>query len=127
MTFPLKRLLALMPGSFLVALSQIEIEDEKENRLVLNADGWPIELEKASQVVSCSGRPVATFSSVESVDVEHFTNGKRFEWYVLSLRLHGGKRLAIGRSTDGSQVSIVAAHVATITSKRVRAIETAGF
>lgn len=127
MAFPVKRLLAWMPGSMLVAFSQIEIESEDENRLVLSADGWPVAFDKRSQVVSYSGKPVASFSSVDSVDIAHFINGKRFEWWVLSLRLRGGKTLAIGRSTDGAQVSIAAAHAATITGRTVRAVRGVGF
>lgn len=126
MAFPIKRLLAFMPGGLLVALSRIEIEDESENKLVLSADGWPIVFDGASQVVSHSGQPVAAFASFETVDIAHFVNGKRFEWWVLSLTLRGGKKLALGRSTDGVQVSIVAAHTATFTGKRVRTVERVG-
>lgn len=126
MVFPVKRLLAWLPGSMLVAFSQIEIESEDKNRLVLSADGWPVVFDKRSQVVSFSGKPVASFSSVDSVDIAYFINGKRFEWWVLRLRLRGGKTLAIGRSTDGAQVSIVAAHAATITGRAVRAVNGVG-
>ena len=38
MAFPLKRMLAFMPGSFLVAFSAIEIDTDDENGLVLSAD-----------------------------------------------------------------------------------------
>jgi hypothetical protein len=127
MIFPLKRILAFMPGSILVAFSDIEIEREDENGLVLNADGWLVAFDKVSQTVSYSGQPVASFSSVVSIEVKHFVNGKRFEWWVLSLNLLGGKKLSIGRSTDGTQVSIVAAHASTITGKNVRATEAVGF
>ncbi len=126
MAFPIKRLLAFMPGGLFVALSQIEIEDESANQLILNADGWPIVFDRSSQVVSHSGQIVAVFSSVETVDIAHFVNGKRFEWWVLSLTLRGGKKLALGRTTDGVQVSIVAAHTATITGKSVRIVERVG-
>ena len=126
MAFSIKRLLAFMPGGLLVALSQIEIEDESENRLTLSADGWPIVFDRTSQLVSHSGQIVAAFSSVETVDIAHFVNGKRFEWWVLSLTLRGGKKLDLGRSTDGVQVSIVAAHTATITGKRVSTVERVG-
>lgn len=126
MVFPLKRILAFMPGSILVAFSDIEIEREDENRLVLNADGWLVAFDKPSQAVSYSGKRVASFSSVTSIEVEHFINGKRFEWWVLSLKLQGGKKLSIGRSTDGTQVSIAAAHAATITGKGVHAVEGVG-
>jgi hypothetical protein len=40
MTFLLKRALAFMPGSLLVALSNLEIEKHEEDKLELNADGW---------------------------------------------------------------------------------------
>jgi hypothetical protein len=126
MAFPIKRLLAFMPGGLFVALSQIEIEHETENRLVLSADGWPIIFDRSSRVVSHSGQIVAAFSSFETVDITHFVNGKRFEWWVLSLTLRGGKKLALGRSTDGIQVSMVAAHTATITGKRVCTAERVG-
>lgn len=122
MAFPMKRLLGLLPGSMLVALSRIEIKSEDENRLVLNADGWLVAFDKRTQIVSYSGKPVASFSSVGSIDITHFTNGKRLEWWVLSLKLRGGKTLAIGRSTDGAQTSIAAAHAATITGITVRAL-----
>ena len=59
MAFPIKRLLAFMPGGLFVALSQIEIEDESANQLILNADGWPIVFDRSSQVVSHSGQIVS--------------------------------------------------------------------
>ena len=126
MSFPIRRLLAFMPWGLFVALSQIEIEEESEYKLLLSADGWPIVFDKSTNVISHSGRTVATLSSVESVDIAHFINGKRFEWWVLSLTLRGGKTLPLGRSTDGVQVSIAAAHTATITGKLVRTVERVG-
>lgn len=123
---PLKRILAFMPGSFLVALSDIEIERDDEKRLVLNADGWLVTFDKPSQAVTYSGTAVASFSSVDAIEVRHFVNGKRFEWWVLSLRLLGGKNISIGRSADGAQVSIAAAHAATIIGKSVRALKGVG-
>jgi hypothetical protein len=127
MPFPLKQLLAFMPGSILVTLSSIDIEDEDDDRLLLNADERLIELKKSSQMVAYAGGPFLHFASIESVNVTRFVNGKRFEWYVLSFRLRGGGNLTIGRSTDGVQVSIIAAHIAGLTGRSVRAIEKTGF
>jgi hypothetical protein len=126
MAFSLKKLLAFMPGSFLAVLSDVEIEREDQNQLVLNADGWLVGFDKPSQVVSYSGRSVASFSTVEAVGVQHFVNGKRFEWWVLSLKLRGGKKLSVGRSTDGAQISIAAAHAASIMGKSVLATQGVG-
>lgn len=127
MTFLLKRILAFLPGGFLVALSTIGVEHEDKDGLVLNSDGWLTEFNKTAKLVSRSGTLVASFGSILSVDVEHYINGKRFEWWVLNLTLQGGKKLFIGRSTDSVEVSIVAAHVAEAVSKRVRAVERVGF
>ena len=127
MTFLLKRILAFLPGGFLVVLSTIGVEHEDKDGLVLNSDGWLTEFNKTAKLVSRSGTLVASFGSILSVDVEHYINGKRFEWWVLNLTLQGGKKLFIGRSTDSVEVSIVAAHVAEAVSKRVRAVERVGF
>ena len=121
----LKRALAFMPGSFLVALSDLEIEREDQSSLVLNADGWLVKFDKPSQVVTHSGKFVASFSSVETIDVEHFINGSLFGWWVLSLTLKAGRKFSIGRSVDGAQVLIAAAHAATVTGKKVRSFERA--
>ncbi|UUZ47807.1 hypothetical protein LP420_32605 [Massilia sp. B-10] len=119
-------MLVWMPGSLLVAMSHIEVEEKNEGRLVLNADGWPFSFERASQRISRAGQHVAAFAAVDSVDLAHFKNGKRFEWWVLSLQLRGGKTLTIGRSTDGAEASLAGASVATITGKQVRALERPG-
>ncbi len=126
MVFPLKRILSLMPEGVLAALSDVEIEKEDQNTLELLADGWRVTFDKPSQAVTYSGRQVASFSSLDSIDVAHFVNGRRFEWWVLSLRVRGGKKLRVGRSTDGAQISVVAAHAARITGKAVRAVEGVG-
>ncbi len=67
MTFLLKRALAFMPGSLLVALSNLEIEKHEEDKLELNADGWTVSFDKRSQAVSYSGRPMATHSDLPTV------------------------------------------------------------
>lgn len=123
----LKKLLAFMPGSFLVVYSEIAIESEDQNALVLNADGWLFAFDKLSRVVALAGKPVASFASVTTINIEHFTNGKRAEWWVLNLNLQGGKTVRIGRAADGTQASIAAAHVAGIMDKQVRVIQRSGF
>ena len=126
MTFFIKRILAFLPGGLLVALSTITVEHEDKDGLVLDSDGWLTEFNKASKLVSRSGTLVASFGQILSVDIEHYINGKRFEWWILNLTLQGGKKLFIGRSTDGVEVSIAAAHVAEAVNKRVRAVERVG-
>ncbi len=112
-----------MPGSFLVAYSKIEIEKEDQHGLVLNADGWFFVFDKRSRMVALAGKPVASFAAVEIIEIEHFTNGKRGEWWVLNLSLRGGRKIRIGRAVDGTQVSISAAHIAEIVGKPVCAVQ----
>ena len=119
---PFKRALYFLPGGLLVALSILAVENDDKNVLVLSADGWLVEFNKRSQIVSRSGKPVASFQSVNTVEIEHFTNGRSFEWWVLSLSLRIGKKSFIGRSTDGTDVSIAAAYAATAMNKRVKTI-----
>jgi len=116
-----------MPGGVLAALSDVEIEREDENTLELMADDWSISFDKLSQTVTYADRQVVSFSSLNSIDVAHFVNGRGFEWWVLSLNVRGRKTLRVGRSTDGAQIAIVAAHAAKITGKTVRAVEEVGF
>lgn len=127
MAFLFKKVLVFMPGSVLVALSDVEIERENQDQLLLNADGWIMGFHRPSQVVSYAGKPIASFAAVEAVGVQRFVNGKRFEWWASSLQLSGGKKISIGRSTDGEQVSIAAAHAASIMGKRVVAMGGVGF
>ncbi|WP_431256643.1 hypothetical protein ACQ86G_18265 [Roseateles chitinivorans] len=119
MALSLKKILAFMPGGFLVTLSDVEIDIEDQNQLRLNADGWLVDFDKRSQRVSYAGRLLTVFSAVECIDIQHFVNGKRFEWWVLCLRLNGGRTRSIGRSIDGAQISIVAARAATAMGKKV--------
>jgi hypothetical protein len=127
MALSLQRMLAWMPGSVLVMMSTIDVEEKNEDRLVLNADGWLFTFDRPTQRVDRSGVTLAAFGAIESINVTHFKNAKRFEWWGLSLQLRGGKTLAIGRASDGAQVSLAAANLATITGKQVRAVERTGW
>jgi hypothetical protein len=126
MLLALQRLLAFMPGSLLVGLSDISVEQEDSGNLVLDADGRLFVFDKSSHAVFQSGNAVASFPSIEAINIEHFTNGKRFEWWALNLSLKGGKRLRIGRSVDDSKVSIAAARVANVIGKSVRVVQRVG-
>jgi hypothetical protein len=126
MFLPLQRVLAFAPGGLLARLSKLEVEREDSRSLVLDADGRLVVFDKLLQSVCRSGRAVASFPSIETIDVEHFTNGKRFEWWTLTLRMKGGKRIRIGRSVDDAAVSIAAARVASVVGKKVSVAERVG-
>ncbi|WMW81311.1 hypothetical protein RF679_03270 [Undibacterium cyanobacteriorum] len=127
MSFLSKRILAFLPGSVLVVFSTLTIEREDKESLVLDADGWRFEFNKVSKLIFRSGRLVTSFGSIQSVDVEHYVNGKRFEWCVLKLTLQDGRKIFVGRSINSAELSIVAAHIADAVSRSVRTIEKVGF
>ena len=115
--------LAVTFSRVFVAFSWIKIEAHSPDRLVLNANSRPIVADKPSRMISAYGRPIARFEVIDAIDVRHFTNGKRFEWWVVSLHLLGQHTIRIGSTVDDVQASLVAAALSTVTGKRVRALQ----
>ena len=115
--------LAVTFSRIFVAFSWIKIEAQGPDRLVLNANSRPIVADKSSRLISAYGRPIARFEAMDAIEVQHFTNGKRFEWWVVSLNLVGQHKIRIGSAVDDVQASIAAAAFSTITGKRVRALQ----
>ncbi len=108
-------------GNFFAVFSRIKIHTETPNRLVLDVNTRLIVLDKILQIVSSSGQLLTKFDAIQSIDIDHFTNGSRGEWWVISLQLVD-RKLRIGQTVDGVQSSIVAAHLSTITGKKVRSL-----
>ena len=79
--------------------------------------------DKLSRMISAYGRPIASFDSIDTIDIKHFTNGKRFEWWIVSLHLLGQRTIRIGGAVDDLEASRAAAGLSTITGKRVRALQ----
>ena len=92
----------------------------------MNADGWHIFFDKARRLVFFSGRPKFSFASVDNVQLEHFTNSRKFEWWVLSVGFLDGRKLKLGRSIDDVDVSIAAASVAKVLDKAVQTYKSSG-
>lgn len=109
-------------GQFFATYSWIEIVEDKQDRLVLSVNTRHVIADKISRLVSAAGRTVASFEAIQSIEVQHCRNGKRLEWWVVSLRLLSERRLRIGRTSDEVQASIAAAHLGTILGKDVRAV-----
>lgn len=107
--------------NFQAILSRIEIQTETPDRLVLRANSRMIALDKASQTLSSPGQVLARFDAIESIDVEHFRSGTKGEWWSISLQLTD-RKIEIGKTIDGTQASILAAHISTITGKQVRSL-----
>ena len=126
MTSFLQALASFLAVSFsrvFVAFSWITIEVQDPDRLVLNANSRPIVADRPSRMISAYGRPIARFEAIDTIDIQHFTNGKRFEWWVVSLHLLGQRKIRVGSTVDDVQASLAAAALSTVTGKRVRALQ----
>ena len=117
----------LVFGELFAALSRIDIDMESDECLVIDVNTRKIFVDKTKRSVSSSDRLIAKFETIQSIDVEHFVNGKRFEWWVVSLQLVGGRKIRICKSVDGVQLAIVAAHLGTVTGNSVRAFSRVGW
>lgn len=119
--------LLLIFGELFAAFSRIDIDEKSDRRLAIDVNTRKIVADRAEQTVCSSGRLVARFATIQSIDFEHFVNGKNFAWWIVSLQLVGGRKIRIGKSVNGAQLSIVAAHLSTLTGKRVRAFSRVGW
>ena len=115
--------LAVTAGQASVAFSWIRIEAQSPNRLVLNANSRLIAADGIARMISAHGRSIASFDAIDSIGIRRFTNGKRREWWVVSLCLVGQRTVRIGRTMDDVQASLAAAALSTVTGKRVRVLQ----
>jgi hypothetical protein len=101
----------------------IEILAKDDLRLVLQHDGCQIVADKRDRTVRSGARVRASFDSIRSIDIRHCSGDEEGpEFWEISLRLGGSSRVLIGRSSDGTEASIVAARLATVTGKKVLAL-----
>ena len=109
-------------GQAFVTFSWIEIEEDRPDRLVLNINTRRVVVDRVTRLISCSGRSITTFSSIQSIDVKHCRGSRGLEWWVVGLRLLGDRTERIGNAADEAQASIAAAHLSTVTGKPVRSV-----
>jgi 5-carboxymethyl-2-hydroxymuconate isomerase len=118
--------LSFVFGNLFVAFSHIGIDEENSDRLVIDDNTRKLIVDRRKRTVSAFGHMLARFDAVDSIQVAHFINGRRYEWWILSLQLRDGRKVQMGKSTDGPGVAIVAAHLSTVIDKRVLAISKPG-
>jgi hypothetical protein len=102
--------------------NNIDVIDVQPNRLVLNANNRRIVADRRTRNFMAADRVIASFDTVESIEIRYVENGDGPEYWTVSLATTAHKRVAIGKTFDDAQASVAAARLATIASKKVVAV-----
>jgi hypothetical protein len=107
---------------FAAALRQeqaLGIESESSTTLTLRGGRVVTVFDRLSRAVTQRGRQIATFGTIQHVHIQEESASDGPASWVVSLQLSGSRVVPVGRTTDRTSASTVAAHVATITGTNV--------
>jgi len=99
----------------------IEIAEQIPTRLVWRSRGRETVADQRLSAVMRNGRVMARFASIQSIDIQR-DGGDRSERWNVSLHMGGRSRLHLASSSDATDASILAAHLSTLTGKKVQAL-----
>lgn len=97
----------------------IEIVAKDARRLVLKHKGREIVADKRYRTVKSGSRVLATFDAIHSIGIRSHRGDDTPDFWEISLRLGTVSRIMIGRTSDSTDASIIAAGLGTITDKPV--------
>jgi hypothetical protein len=100
----------------------LEILQHDDRLLVLKTGNRSVVTDKRFQTVKTGESVLATFDAIKSIDITANSNDDGPPFWVVSLNLNWHSSVRIGESSDATQASIVAAHMSTITGKKVRSL-----
>lgn len=104
---------------------------DRPGRLILNASGNTVVASRHERTVTVNGAVVATFDELEAIHVQYFLdtledgNDANQRW-TLNLKPTDRRKIKLGTSTDALEMSLVAAHLATLLGKPVVTLDAAG-
>ena len=97
----------------------IEVLKHDERQLIVRSEKRTVIADKRFGTVKHGTRVLTTFNRIESIDVQRDGGSEGAETWSVSLYLNWHTRIQIGRSTDPTEASICAAHLSTVTGKKV--------
>lgn len=101
----------------------IEIVEQQGPRLVWRSGGREVVADQRLRAVLSNGRVLARFDAIQSVDIlQHHRGNDTPEIWSVNLGMGGRPRVRVGRCNDATDASILAAHLGTLTGKKVRAV-----
>jgi len=106
----------------LYAPSQSTLRSLDTDRTEFSWQGRPFLFDRSSRTISRAGRIVATYDAVRSIGIsEHRDEGQAMSWSVF-LEIGFLRNVTVGSTEDQTDASIAAAHLATVTGKKVRVL-----
>lgn len=101
----------------------LEIAEQNETRIVVESSHGRFVFDRQRRVVLADGgRELASFAAVRSVDIGVFPGGRGERSWSLSLFLGFFNRIAIGRTYDDGDASVIAAKLARAIGCKVVAL-----
>ena len=100
----------------------IEIVVHDERHLVLASEGRQVVVDNRFSTVKSGTKVLTLFDAIQSIDIQRQHNDDGPETWNVSLYINWHSRVQIGRTSDATEASIVAAHLSTITGKKVLAL-----
>ena len=97
----------------------IEIVASQPDRLILRSAGREIVVDRTRRNIMSGGRLLAPLASIQSVVISQFTDDGEPRWWTVILVTDRIGELTIGKTSDESEASIVAARLATLCDKPV--------
>jgi hypothetical protein len=109
-------------GSIFVPSYSIEILQHDDRLLVLKSGNRSVIADNRFQTVKTGESVLARFDAIKSIDITVNNNDDGPPLWLISLNLNWHSSVKIGESSDSTEASIVAAHLSTITGKKVRSL-----
>lgn len=100
----------------------VEIVEAGESLLCIRSSHGEFVFDRVQRQVLRDGTPVATFDSVQSVDISSLPGREDARSWALSLYITFFQRVTIGRTVDDGEASVIAAKVAGVLGCKVLAM-----
>lgn len=93
----------------------ISVESESLEALVLKYGGLRTVFDRESSKILQNGKLVGVLNLVDRVQLHRpLPQEGRANWYV-TVHLQGARQVEVGQTTDRTDASLIAAHIATVT------------
>jgi len=98
----------------------ITVDFESPTRLELRYFDLSTVFDRSENRITQNGRAVADLSMVDCIELyESGRHSRGTPQWIVTLRVRGDRRIEVGQVTDSVDASIVCAHIATVTGRKV--------